>query len=75
LENTVNKSQTDWPTEINEALWAYRTAFKNPMGMSPYNMVYGKACNLLVEHSIRLDGLLSNSTLTSKLLETKESLI
>jgi hypothetical protein len=40
---------SDWPTKINYALWAYRTAFKNPMGMSPYKMVYGKACHLPVE--------------------------
>ena len=28
---------------------AYRTAYKNPMGMSPYKMVYGKACHLPLE--------------------------
>jgi hypothetical protein len=39
-------SRSDWPTKINDALWAYRTAFKNPMGMSPYKMVYRKACHL-----------------------------
>ena len=27
----------------------YRTAYKNPMGMSPYKMVYGKACHLPLE--------------------------
>ena len=27
-------------------MWAYITAYKNPMGMSPYKMVYGKACHL-----------------------------
>ena len=46
LEKTVNKARTDWPKKINDALWAYRTAFKNPMGMSPYKMVYGKSCHL-----------------------------
>jgi hypothetical protein len=34
---------------LNNALWAYRTAYKNPMGMSPYKMVYGKACHLPLE--------------------------
>jgi hypothetical protein len=49
LEKTVNRSRSDWPTKINDALWAYRTAFKNPMEMFPYKMVYGKSCHLLVE--------------------------
>ena len=34
---------------MNDALWAYRTAYKNPMGMSPYKMVYGKAYHLPLE--------------------------
>jgi hypothetical protein len=34
---------------LNDALWAYRTAYKNPMGMSPYKMVYRKACHLPLE--------------------------
>jgi hypothetical protein len=48
-EKTINKSRSDWPTKINDALWAYRTALKNPMGMYPYKKVYGKACHLSVE--------------------------
>jgi hypothetical protein len=49
LEKIVNRSRIDWATKINDTLWAYRTAFKNPMGISSYKMVYGKACHLPVE--------------------------
>ena len=49
LEKTVNSSRKDWSKKIEDALWAYRTAFKTPLGMSPFKIVYGKACHLPVE--------------------------
>ena len=32
-----------------DALWAYRTAFKTPFCLSPFQMVYRKAYHLQVE--------------------------
>ena len=49
LENIVSTSKKDWSLKLDEALWAYRIIYKSPIGLTPFQMVYGKACHLPVE--------------------------
>jgi hypothetical protein len=49
LEKTVRPDRKDWSQKLDDALWAYRTAYKTPLGTSPFRIVYGKACHLPVE--------------------------
>nr|GFB03403.1 hypothetical protein [Tanacetum cinerariifolium] len=51
LERTVGENRTSWSDKLDDALWAFRTAYKTPIECTPYNLVYGKekACHLPVE--------------------------
>jgi hypothetical protein len=48
LQKTVNEMGTAWKDKLLDALWASRTAYKAPIGMSPYQLLYGKTCHLSV---------------------------
>ncbi|GJT82230.1 reverse transcriptase domain-containing protein [Tanacetum coccineum] len=49
LERTIGENRASWSDKLDDALWAFRTAFKTPIGCTPYKLVYGKACHLPIE--------------------------
>nr|GEV37089.1 reverse transcriptase domain-containing protein [Tanacetum cinerariifolium] len=49
LERTVRENCASWSEKLEDALWAFRTAYKTPIRYTPYKLVYGKSCHLPIE--------------------------
>nr|GFC77724.1 reverse transcriptase domain-containing protein [Tanacetum cinerariifolium] len=49
LERTVGENRALWSDKLEDALWAFRTAYKTSIGCTSYRLVYGKACHLPLE--------------------------
>nr|GEU58421.1 reverse transcriptase domain-containing protein [Tanacetum cinerariifolium] len=49
LERTLGENRASWSDKLDDALWAFRTAFKTPIGCTLYKLVYEKACHLPIE--------------------------
>ncbi|GKD70019.1 reverse transcriptase domain-containing protein [Tanacetum coccineum] len=45
----ISENRASWSDKLDDALWAFRTAYKTPIGCTPYKLVYGKACHLPIE--------------------------
>nr|GEX15662.1 DNA-directed DNA polymerase [Tanacetum cinerariifolium] len=49
LKRTVGENHALWLKKLEDALWAFRTAYKTPIGCTPYKLVYRKSCHLPIE--------------------------
>ncbi|GJZ87175.1 reverse transcriptase domain-containing protein [Tanacetum coccineum] len=49
LEKTVGENRASWSDKLDDALWAFYTTFKTPIGCTPYKLMYEKACHLPIE--------------------------
>nr|GEW04726.1 reverse transcriptase domain-containing protein [Tanacetum cinerariifolium] len=49
MSKMVVENRASWSEKLDDALWAFRTAYKTPIGCTPYKLVYGKSCHLPIE--------------------------
>ncbi|GJU45489.1 reverse transcriptase domain-containing protein [Tanacetum coccineum] len=49
LKRTVGENRASWSDKLDDALWAFLTTFKTPIGCTPYKLMYGKACHLPID--------------------------
>nr|GEX39581.1 reverse transcriptase domain-containing protein [Tanacetum cinerariifolium] len=49
LERTIGENRAFWSNKLDDALLAFRTAYKKPIGCTPYKLVYGMACHLPIK--------------------------
>ena len=69
LKKTVSSNIRYWSLKLDDALWAYMIAYKTPIGMSPYRIVYGKPCHLPLELEYRAMWAIKKLNLTLRLLK------
>ncbi|RDX96265.1 Retrovirus-related Pol polyprotein from transposon 17.6, partial [Mucuna pruriens] len=48
VDFVANPNRKNWSRLLEDALWAHRMTYQTSLGMSPYRIVFGKACHLLV---------------------------
>nr|GEV25148.1 reverse transcriptase domain-containing protein [Tanacetum cinerariifolium] len=49
LEETMGENCASRSDKLDDALWAFCTAYKTPIGCTPYNLVYEKSCHLPIK--------------------------
>ncbi|GJY09170.1 reverse transcriptase domain-containing protein [Tanacetum coccineum] len=64
LERTVNGNRKEWADKLDDALWAFRTAYKSPTGSTPFRIVYGKAWDMSLFQEATREAIGASSFLT-----------
>nr|GEX37360.1 DNA-directed DNA polymerase [Tanacetum cinerariifolium] len=49
LERIAGENSASWSEKLDDALWAFRTAYNTPIECTPYKLVYGKSCHFLID--------------------------
>ena len=70
LTKTIQSNHKDWAYRLPEALWAYRTTWRNTIRHIPYELVYGKQLLLPIEFQVKTFGMATQ--LDMNFLEAQE---
>nr|GEX52042.1 reverse transcriptase domain-containing protein [Tanacetum cinerariifolium] len=49
LKRTIRENRASLLDKLDDALWAFQTAYKTPIGCTLYKLVYGKVCHFPIE--------------------------
>lgn len=71
LAKTVNANRVNWSRKLDNALCAYSTIFQTPIEISPYQLIFNKACHLLAKMEHKALWALKRLNLNSKALYEK----
>ncbi|GKB04154.1 reverse transcriptase domain-containing protein [Tanacetum coccineum] len=71
---TVGEDRASWSDKLHDALWVFRTAFKTPIGCTPYKLIYGKSCHLPIELEHRAYWALKHANFDLKTAEMTKKL-
>ncbi|GKC61459.1 reverse transcriptase domain-containing protein [Tanacetum coccineum] len=63
---TVGENRASWSDRLDDALWAFRTAYKTPIVCTPYKLVYGKLCHIPIELEHRANWALKHANFDLK---------
>ncbi|GJX37490.1 reverse transcriptase domain-containing protein [Tanacetum coccineum] len=71
LEKTVKDNPAIWLRKLDDALWAFRTAYKTPTGTTPYKLIYGRSVtvhlNVNTGHTGNLEFVIKDSSMLVKM--------
>ncbi|GJU94822.1 reverse transcriptase domain-containing protein [Tanacetum coccineum] len=70
----ISKDEEEIPWKLDDALWAFRTAYKTQIGTTPYRLLYGKTCHLSFEIKHRAYWALRSCNLDLKVVGEKRFL-